>query len=273
MEYAGFDSMTYPGHKTMQRLWDETNLWWTGFYLEGPTFSQKRWDKATKTKRSFSEWMGKLPTLRTQGWGVLPIYSGQQRKVKWRDGTLVLNPLLTAARGKHEGEDAANQAAGQGFPQGTVICLDVEPQDDVRLHEGDKVYKTTAEYYTAWCEAVIAKKFYPGVYCSSLMARDLDQIDMRPFAFVSNWGHQRRGEPLDMEVQGENTEFPTRYPGGCPGYALADAWQWKGDCPVREVVADARGHERRQAFRDDLGRPLTIDLCSATTKNPSGFWQ
>jgi len=64
---AGFDTRDYPGDDIMQWLYDETNLYWTGFYLTpAPCQGVNR------------GWMYKYEILKNMGWGFAPLFLGQQ---------------------------------------------------------------------------------------------------------------------------------------------------------------------------------------------------
>ncbi len=66
---AGFDTSTYPGDSTMSWLKTHTNLQWVGYYL------------APAPSRTNATWMGSYARqggLRDQGWGVAPLYVGEQ---------------------------------------------------------------------------------------------------------------------------------------------------------------------------------------------------
>ena len=64
--YAGMDRCDYPGSKPMSWLKKNTNLVWSGFYLgKSPSHCGTSWMKARAE-------------LVEQGWGLAPIYVGQQ---------------------------------------------------------------------------------------------------------------------------------------------------------------------------------------------------
>ena len=105
--HPGFDRSQYPGAAKMALLKSSTNLVWCGFYL-APSPSHK--DKG---------WMGQRATLVGQGWGIAPIYVGQQ----------VIPPgsqRPSTAQGTTDGKDAADLAAQAGFAGGTCVYLDLE---------------------------------------------------------------------------------------------------------------------------------------------------
>jgi hypothetical protein len=65
--------------------------------------------------------------------------------------------LLTAAQGTAEADDAMGKAAGDGFPRGTHIFLDVERMTTVP--------PAMRDYYRAWVARVLADgRFRPAIY-------------------------------------------------------------------------------------------------------------
>ena len=102
--FAGFDSAVYPGDSKMQSLFDQTNLYWCGFYL-GPRF----------------KWSPHFSKIKGMGWGVAPIYTGKQAnsqklqaiKLHYARQTDALRDALYA-NGKADGVEAVQRAAGGG---------------------------------------------------------------------------------------------------------------------------------------------------------------
>src|SRR5262249_18022116 len=60
--FAGIDRSTYPGDTVMQWLWDNTNLYWTGFYLAPAPSHGKD-----------TSWMSRRGVLKQMGWGFAPV--------------------------------------------------------------------------------------------------------------------------------------------------------------------------------------------------------
>jgi hypothetical protein len=242
------DRDVYPGDGVMQRLWAETNLAWTGYYL--PRLSYKT------GKVHAGTWKGKRATLKNMGWGVVPIFFGrQQEHAGATDAKAHRKASLTTGHGAAEGKLAASVAQADGFPAYTVIYLDIEGGNDV-THE-------LADYYAGWCQAVFDNNYYPGVYCSPLKAPALMEKDTRPLTWCAAYRYSHRSFPVEKD-------FPINDPSGS-GYALADAWQLAGDCFVTEVVTDKHGHHHTRKVRDEHGAPLNIDFNTSIAKDPSRF--
>jgi glycoside hydrolase-like protein len=158
---------------------------WVGYYLAAPCHRD-------------ASWMGKRATLNSMGWGFAVIYVGQQtfegipfkdapfdRSLAVRADSLaparagIMVPptsaelanatvvcsrtLLSAEQGVTDAIDAATKAASEGFPNGTVIYLDIEPMTVIP--------SSMEAYYRAWLGQVIADgRFRPGVYVAKANA-------------------------------------------------------------------------------------------------------
>jgi hypothetical protein len=195
--FAGFDRSDYPGDAAMAWLKANTNLLWCGYYL-GPSPSH-----------SGTSWMGTRAKIAALGFGVAPIYVGQQVT-----GPGSKNPSL--AQGTADGGDAAAMLQGEGFAAGSCAYLDLE--------NGPPLTQPLSDYVAAWCDAVAARGFQPGVYCSHLFAADIHQLrsQVRIWAFkvATSQTHPVPG-----------TNFPTLDPAGC-GYVGAFAWQLGQNCQL-----------------------------------------
>jgi glycoside hydrolase-like protein len=198
MIYAGIDTMTYPGDKTMEWLWDEknSNLWWTGYYLP--------------EKGSSQTWAGKYTLLKGMGWGVAPLYLGKQPK------TLARFAGKEKLEGYKDALAATSMAARDEMPSGTVIYFDLEG--------GDMPRNNFLEYYKNWMIGVVDQGYIPGLYCSYLLAPHLAKV----MATV-------QGPPLIWAVRyqyGKGRAHKNPYPSDPPAgsyYPLASSWQLAGN--------------------------------------------
>lgn len=155
--YAGFDRLAYPGDAMMTALWNQTNLAWCGFYL-APAPNQTQG----------TSWMTKRAFLTSLGWGLAPIYLGEQQSKVCDSCTA--NP--SAAKGTIDATGAIALATAAGFPAGSVIYLDIETWSPINAAMRD--------YYQSWVAGIIAGGFAPGVYCPHVLARQLRGFDSRP---------------------------------------------------------------------------------------------
>ena len=217
--FAGFDRSDYPGDAEIAWLEANTNLTWCGYYL-GPSPSH-----------AGTSWMGKRARLIAAGMGIAPLYVGEQVT-----GPGSHNPSLE--KGTADGQQAADLLVQEKFPSGSAVYLDLE--------NGPPLPPVLAGYVASWCDAVKARGFQPGVYCSHTFAPEIHQLrsGARIWAFkVSTTApHPAPG-----------TNFPTLDPAGC-GYAGAYIWQLGQDCQLTLPGAPLN--------------ILTVDLDVAVTEDP-----
>jgi hypothetical protein len=175
--------------------------------------------------------MGQRAGLVEAGWGIAPLYVGEQ----------VIPPgsqRPSALKGKNDGEDAVNLLITEGFDPGTCVFLDLED---------GSLPSQLAEYTAAWIDAVAEGGFQPGVYCSHSIAAQVDRL--RPgtpiwaFKVPTTDHHEVAGPP-----------FREDDPSGS-GFAAARAWQLDQNGSVH--VSPAPG-----------GRLTPIDLSSALSRDP-----
>lgn len=148
MTYAGFDRCDMPPLDMMARLKAETNLTWCGFYLAAPS-------------QPGTTWRGKRAQLVAQGWGLAPIYVGQQM-------TDPGSHVVTAGQGRIDGADACAKLRAEGFPGGSWVYLDIE--------KGPPFLSQERAYVQAWVNGVESGGFRAGVYCSFLFAAEVHAL-------------------------------------------------------------------------------------------------
>jgi hypothetical protein len=117
--------------------------------------------------------MGEFSFLQGLGFGILPLYVGEQV-----EGAGSRHP--SSAKGTEDGKDAVQMMTDEGFAPGSCVFLDLEngpPLNRPGLPLG--------EYVNSWCNTVSDGGFLPGVYCSHLLANDIQQLQpaARIFAF------------------------------------------------------------------------------------------
>jgi hypothetical protein len=217
--FAGFDTDIYPGDGQMAWLKANTNLVWTGYYL------------APAPSHEDISWMGTRATLVAQGWGIAPLYLGQQTT---GPGSHDVNP----AQGTADGGNAADLMDGEGFPAGSTVFLDLE--------NGPPMTPDQSGYVGAWCDALAARGYQPGIYCSHALAGTVSAL--RPNASI--WAFK---VPTIAPNPVAGTEFPAPDPSGS-GFAAAVAWQRGQNCQLTLPGAPSRA--------------MTVDLDVATTADP-----
>jgi Domain of unknown function (DUF1906) len=213
--FAGFDTDVYPGDAVMAWLLANTNLVWCAYDLGGAPSHDN------------ASWMGKQAALTAAGWGIAPVYLGQQVI-----GPGSHNP--SQAQGAIDGAQAAAMMASEEFPAGACVYLDIE--------NGPPLTPEQQQYVPAWCAAVQAGGYLPGVYCSHALADNVAALapGCRIWAF-----RVPTTDPGPVAAP-----FLAPDPGGC-GYAAAHAWQL-----VQNGILTLQAGT------------LQADLSSALTNNP-----
>jgi hypothetical protein len=217
--YAGFDTYTFPGLDQMAWLAKNTNFAWCGYYLPAPSHPDRGW-------------LGQRGALMDAGWGLAPLYVGQQLAGPGRH-------LLTEAQGSADGQAAATVMGQDGFAPGACVYLDLE--------QGPPLGAARTAYVSAWIDAVAAGGYTAGVYCSHLIGPTLHAL--RPAARV--WAF-RLASTEPHPVPGTN--FPDLHP-AASGYAGAAVWQLAQGCRLTLPGAPAPR--------------MSVDLDSAVSRDPS----
>lgn len=208
----GFDTSLYPGDAAMRSwLYPASPYRWTGYYLAAPCHRD-------------ITWTGKYSTLATMGWGTTAIYVGQQ------DWTQIPGPalnravdpespagatvgqlatcsasLLSAQQGLDEAADAAAKMRADGFPDRSVVFLDVEFVTSVT--------PALLDYYRAWIRGVLQDgRYLPGVYAAKSNAVTLynaalelyragGRTDAPPFWIASSSGFTMTAKPAAVGLE------------------------------------------------------------------------
>jgi len=222
----GFDTHTYPGDKTMA-AWKAAPgapYRWVGYYLPSPCHTDR-------------SWTGKRPTLVEMGWGLAVVYVGQQtwgrtpRKLSASRAAAILKSkkpcsadLLTAERGRADGDDAIAATEREGFPARSIVFLDIERME--------KMPAAMRDYYRAWTKRLLEDgRYRPGVYVHAHNAQAVFDDVKAEFAAAGI-----TEEPRIWVASGRGWEE-----GKAPqdvGFAFAGVWQ--GVIDVARTVADIK---------------------------------
>ena len=176
--------------------------------------------------------MGKLTGLKAGGWGIAPLYLGEQVIPPGSQ-----NP--STDKGTADGADAANLMTSEGFASGSCVYLDLED---------GSIPQALEDYTVAWCQAVAAAGFQPGVYCSHALGLQVHQLvpTARVWAFRVN----------TVTPHPVPNPYPDPNPSGC-GYIGAYAWQLGQYCllnvpPAAQSILQA---DLSSAIVQDPGAP------------------
>lgn len=219
MSHAGFDRADCPDLAMMRRLRVETNLCWCGYYLRAPS-------------QPAPTWRGKRADLAAMGWGLAPIFVGQQ----------IAGPgshLVTATQGDLDGGMAAAQMFSEGFPAGSWVYLDLE--------NGPPMPDAQAGYVSAWIDRVNLGRYRAGVYCSFMLAARIREL--RPAARL--WVFHISGARIAAHpVAGSTFSAPDPMQSGFPGAAI-----WQHDDEARLTAFGDLACDLDSALVADPGAP------------------
>ncbi len=260
--HLGFDTNIYPGDRAMAAWKRSGEYEWVGYYLPAPCHKD-------------TSWSGTRARLTRNGWGLAVIYVGQQTwgrsltqktsakssstkskksRSKRSRSTRTMTRRTTApvatsgdrcsasfvheAQGVIDARDAMARTAREGFPDGTVVFLDVEYMDVLPA--------LMREYYKAWTRTVLADgRYRPGIYAHTRNAAKIydDVSDMYEAAGID-------AEP-PFWIAGAGRFSPERPPTDV-GHSFASVWQG-----MLDVV------------RTHNGVRLPIDISVAAVPSPS----
>lgn len=227
--FPGFDTARFPGEALM-RSWRTTSPYqWVGYYLPSPCHRQ-------------TTWVGKRQLLEDLGWGIAVLYVGQQF---WEGrppadslaGTPIIcsSSLLTEEQGQRDARDAIAKAASEGFPNGSIIFLDVERVQTVP--------PSLLAYYRAWQREVMTDgRYLPGTYAHQANTPPLHEVAQAVFREAG------RTDTPPFWIAG-GRDFRLDSPPWAVGLPYALIWQgaldvqrtWGGSTlPVDENVASRR---------------------------------
>jgi hypothetical protein len=265
--FPGFDAATYPGTAAMRAwVYPSSPYYWTGYYLPAPCHRDLTWS-GTRSALAGMGWGITAIYVGQQDWtqipDLAPLRSAIDRPAarEERATTSIATTsiatisiattsiatttavtcsasLLTSAQGGVDAADAIDRMRADGFPDGSIIFLDVE-------------YVTTVtaalrDYYRGWISAVLHDgHFKPGIYAakSNVSALDDEAVaafraagsnDTPPFWIASSVGFSIGAKPSAV------------------GFDFARLWQGMFDVT--------------QTWN---GVPITIDVDVAANKSPS----
>jgi hypothetical protein len=230
--YLGFDTLTYPGDSVMHSLKASTRLEFVGLYL------------APAPSQPYTGWMSKVATLKSMGWGLIPVYVGQQ--LPGPD----LPSKLTAAQGTADASNAVALANTAGLAAGSVIYLAVET--------GGTLPQDFMNYITAWIAGVEDASFNPGIYCSS--SQTAAQISGAVAQSVLFWiFHPVNQGAVTVNANTESAPDP-----GTSGFAGATVWQYKQSLGTAAVSMTWR--DKTTGTSHTLS---PVDMDTSTVPDPS----
>ncbi len=235
-QYAGFDRNVYPGDAALPALRHVFRF--AGYWLNAPP------------GRPDNSWTGKRTALLQNGFGFLVLFNGRLEKE-------LTNP---AALGSSDAASAAGLARKEGFPPRTVIFLDQE--------EGGRLDPSQRAYVHAWIDAVNARGFRAGVYCSAVPFREGDGSIVNT---ADDLRHHAGRRAFDLFVY--NDACPPSP--GCvfvapPRPVDASAiWQYAQSPRRKELTASCAATYASSGACLEPTTQLDVDVSSATSPDPS----
>src|SRR5262249_37736611 len=143
------------------------------------------------------------------GWGIALIYVGRQVA-----GRCSSAQPLTSALGRTDGADAIAKCGREGFPQSTVVFLDVEHMDVIP--DGVK------GYVFGWFQAVAVSRFVPGMYRHARNAVELKAAATQAYP-------AGKPAPLFWVAGGPKSFDPAKSMPADSGVSFAAVWQGRLD--------------------------------------------
>src|SRR5229473_1296923 len=245
--YLGFDLNTYPGDNALPIL--RKTFFFAGYWLSPPPGAK------------LNSWLGKRELLRAHGFGFLVLYRGPQ-------GSDLKSEARAAQQGSVDARNAAATAKKEGFPQHTIIFLDIE--------EGGRLPSRYHSYLRAWISELERAGYRAGVYCSGMPVNEGGGVTI-----VTS-------DDIRHHLDGRNLVFWV-YNDACPpspGCAVprnppppsaseipyAAVWQFAQSPRRKEFTSRcAATYHTDVNFYDpgDTGHAWFLDVNTATTSDPS----
>lgn len=240
--HLGFDTSEYPGDEAMAAWKANSPYEWVGYYLPAPCHKDDSWAGKRDTLDAMG-WGVAVVYVGQQTWGQIPgqaqtVTRYVKRRVKQtvrrhgkrvtqyvtktvpvkvkepprvRPGDSCSPHLVSGARGTAEANDAITRTAAEGFPDGTVIFLDVERMETIP--------SAMRDYYKAWVAQVLADgRFRPGIYAHTHNAADIYR-DVKGVYEAEN----KSDEP-PFWIAGGSDFSPEKAPSDV-GHLFAAVWQ------------------------------------------------
>jgi len=243
--YLGFDRNQYPGDANLKTL--RQTFSYTGYWINNPPGEKS------------NSWAGHRAAVESAGFGFLVLFNGR-----------LYAELKSVANAKRLGQgDAAKAAASarhEGFPEKTIIFLDVE--------QGGRMLPEQKAYIFAWVDGVVGAGFRAGIYCSGQRSPDEQHVvtaeDIRQSAGsreITYWAINDSCPPSP------GCNFPQQPPEPSQsGVDFAEVWQFAQSPRRKDVSAHCTNYNRDgNCYPPGSGsaQGLHIDLNIATSSDPS----
>ena len=244
--FLGFDRNDYPGDAALRVL--RKSFVFAGYWLSAPPGEKS------------NLWTGKRAVLEAQRFGFLLLYNG-------RTSVELPYKKTSIEAGLADAQAAAAAARREGFPEGSVIFLDVE--------EGGRFFDTYQAYLRSWAESLEREHFRPGIYCSGILVDEgegstiISADDIRRHIGVSDvvyWVYNDACPPSPgCGVPGKP---PMLAESGVP---YASVWQFVRSPREKKIARHCSGYatDGNCYAAGDVKHQWFLDMNVATTANPS----
>jgi hypothetical protein len=244
--FLGFDRNEYPGDAALPIL--RKSYSFAGYWLSPPPGEKS------------NSWIGKRDVMQSQGFGFLLLYQGRTSR-QLPDKKSSIEAGLADARA------AAAAARREGFPEGSVIFLDVE--------EGGRFSENYHAYLQTWAESLAKEKLRPGIYCSGIVVDEgkgstiISADDIRAHigaVDVVYWVYNDACPPSPGCGVPQSLPAPS-----ASGVSYARVWQYVRSPREKKVARHCRGYasDGNCYAPGDAARKWFLDENVATTADPS----
>ena len=244
--YLGFDRNQYPGDAALPLL--RKSYSFASYWLSAPPGEKS------------NSWTGKRALMEAQGFGFLLLYQGRT------SGQLPYKKDSIEA-GLADAKSAAAAARREGFPEGSVIFLDVE--------EGGRFFDGYHAYLRSWAESLAKEKFRPGIYCSGIVVDEgegstiISADDIRAHigaADVVYWVYNDACPPSPGCGVPQNPPPPS-----ASGVPYASVWQYVRSPREKKVARHCRGYAKdgNCYAPGDVAHKWFLDENVASSASPS----
>jgi hypothetical protein len=244
--YLGFDRNDYPGDDALPVL--RKSFLFAGYWLSPPP--------GTKS----NSWTGKRLAMRAQGFGFLLLYQG-------RTAGQLPDTKTSIETGETDARAAAAAARREGFPEGSVIFLDVE--------EGGRLLDLYHGYLRSWAQYLEKERFRPGIYCSGIAVDEgkgttiISADDIRAHIGVADvvyWVFNDGCPPSPGCGIPANPPAPS-----ASGVKYAEVWQYVRSPRDKKIAKHCTGYagDGNCYTPFDMKHQWILDLDVASSANPS----
>jgi hypothetical protein len=244
--YLGFDRNEYPGDAALPLL--RKSYTFASYWLSAPPGEKS------------NSWTGKRALMQAQSFGFLLLYQGRA------SGQLPYKKDSIEA-GLADARAAAAAARREGFPDGSVIFLDVE--------EGGRFFDGYHAYLRSWAESLAKEKFRPGIYCSGIVVDEgggstiISADDIRAHIAVADvvyWVYNDACPPSPGCSAPQNPPAPS-----ASGVPYASVWQYVRSPREKKVARHCLGYAKdgNCYAPGDAAHKWFLDENVATTSDPS----